>query len=74
MNLDKLIFENLCDDLKLISWGRLSNTELAQLSRSVNYASRKVEQELIKREMIAWGDKQVFTCDQHKKGAGQNDR
>lgn len=52
MNLDSLIFENLCEDLELVQWEKLSNLELAKLSRSVNYASRKVEQELINREMI----------------------
>ena len=52
MNLDSLAFNNLCDDLKLVQWERLTNVELAQLSRSVNYANRKVEAELIKREMI----------------------
>lgn len=59
MNLDKLIFENLCDDLKLIRWGKLSNTELAQLSRSVHYAHRKTEQELIKREMIEEANNEI---------------
>lgn len=52
MSLDSLAFNNLCDDLKLVQWERLTNVELAQLSRSVNYANRKVEAELIKREMI----------------------
>ena len=52
MNLGSLMFNNLCDDLKLIRWDNLSNMDLAQLSRSVNYASRKIEVELIKREMI----------------------
>ena len=49
MNLDRLAFNKLCDDLKLIRWHKLSNAELAQLSRTVNYASHKVEGELIRR-------------------------
>lgn len=53
MNLDSLAFNNLCDDLKLVRWERLTNVELAQLSRSVNYASRKIERELLAREMIS---------------------
>lgn len=73
MNLDKLIFENLCDDLKLIQWGKLSNTELAQLSRSVNYASRKIDKELIKREMIE-SEVRAGVRVHYIKGVGQNDR
>lgn len=49
MNLDRLAFNKLCDDLKLIRWHKLSNSELGQLSRTVNYASHKVEGELIRR-------------------------
>lgn len=50
MNLDSLAFNKLCNDLKLIQWQKLSNTELAQLYRTVKYVDRKVGMELTRRE------------------------
>ena len=46
---ERLAFNKLCDDLKLIRWQKLSNSALAQLYRTVKYASHKVEGELTRR-------------------------
>lgn len=51
MNLDKLRFEDLCDDLPSINYGKLTNNELIKIGKAIAQAGLACGREMAIRNI-----------------------